>query len=102
MAPEEQSRDEGNAASGENGPVRVRIWARRVWFWPAGEKKPRQWWLVVRKEQDGKCKYTLCNAPADASLERLSGLQSQRHFIERSFEDGKSHLRLGHDPVCRC
>jgi SRSO17 transposase len=80
---------------GENGPVRVRIWARRVWFWPAGEKKARQWWLVVREEQDGKCKYTLCNAPSDTSLERLAGLQGQRHFIERSFEDGKSHLGMG-------
>lgn len=80
---------------GENGPVRVRLWARQVWFWPAGEKQPRRWWLVAREEKDGTRKYTLCNAPAGTSLKRLAGLQGQRHFIERSFEDGKSHLGMG-------
>jgi SRSO17 transposase len=80
---------------GENGPVSVRVWARLVWWWAKGKDKPRPWWLVVREEHDGTLKYTLCNAPAKTSLEKLARLQGQRHFIERSFEDGKSHLGMG-------
>ena len=37
---------------GENGPVRVRLWARRVWVWAEGAAAPRERWLVVR--QDGR------------------------------------------------
>jgi SRSO17 transposase len=80
---------------GENGPVTVWITARRVWWWGSGQAAPRQWWLIVRTEKDGKTKYTLCNAPIGTSLERLAHLQGQRHFVERSFEDGKSHLGMG-------
>ena len=81
--------------TGENGPVAVRVWARRVWWWAKGQDKPRAWWLVVRKEKDGTLKYTLCNAPATATIQELAHLQGQRHFIERNFEDSKSHLGMG-------
>jgi SRSO17 transposase len=81
--------------TGENGPVAVRVWARLVWWWAKGQDKPRQWWLVVSEEKDGTLKYTLCNASATATVQELAHLQGQRHFIERSFEDGKSHLGMG-------
>ena len=80
---------------GENGPVEVRVWVRRVWWWAPEQPAPRCWWLVVREESDGSCKYTLCNAPARTPLKRLAVLSGQRYFIERTFEDGKSHLGLG-------
>ena len=80
---------------GENGPVWVLVWSRQVWWWAAGAKQPRRWWLVVREEADGNFKYTLCNGPQNISLKRLARLQAQRHFIERSLEDGKSHLGMG-------
>jgi SRSO17 transposase len=80
---------------GENGPVEVRVWARRVWWWAPGQAAPRGWWLVLRQERDGSCKYTLCNAPAQTPLKRLAVLCGGRYFIERSFEDGKSHLGMG-------
>jgi len=79
---------------GENGPVRVKVWARQVWWWPRGESQVRRWWLVVREEPDGSFKYTFCNGPGNMSLKRLARLQGQRHFIERSLEDGKSHLGM--------
>ena len=81
--------------TGENGPVAVRVWARLVWWWAKGQDKPRQWWLVAREEKDGTLKYTLCNASATTTVQELAHLQGQRHFIERSFEDGKSHLGMG-------
>lgn len=81
--------------TGENGPVAVRVWARLVWWWAKGQDKPRQWWFVVREEKDGTLKYSLCNASATTTVQELAHLQGQRHFIERSFEDGKSHLGMG-------
>lgn len=92
-----QKTDIGQAVrlrTGENGPVRVRVWARQVWVWPAGQATPRNWWLIVRAEADGSNKYTFCNAPARTSVARLARLQGQRHFIERGLEDGKSALGM--------
>lgn len=80
---------------GENGPVRVKVWARRVWVWPEGESAPRWWWLVVREDGEGDVKYTLINSPATTPLQELAMLQGGRHFVERAFEDGKSHVGMG-------
>lgn len=79
---------------GENGPVVVEVWRKRVWLMPTGQKEPRQWWLIARRDRNGKIKYTLCNAPANTSLERLAKLQGQRYFIERVFQDAKSHAGM--------
>ena len=81
--------------AGENGPVRVKVWARRVWVWPEDQPTPRQWWLVMREDGEGDIKYTLINSPATTSLEELAILQGGRHFVERTFEDAKSHVGLG-------
>jgi hypothetical protein len=79
---------------GENGPVSVEVWARRVWLWPQNQEKPRQWWHVVRRDSDGSIKHTLINAAITTSIEELAQLQGQRYFIERNFQDGKSHLGM--------
>jgi SRSO17 transposase len=80
---------------GENGPVRVRAWARMVWVWPEGQEEPRRWWLVVREDRLKEVKHTLINAPAQTTVEDLAKLQGGRHFVERTFEDGKSHVGMG-------
>ena len=80
---------------GENGPVAVRLWAQRVWGWPPAEPRPRRWWLLVREDARGERKFSLSNAPAQTSLRRLGRLQGQRHFIERTLEDGKSQVGMG-------
>jgi SRSO17 transposase len=80
---------------GENGPVAVRVWARRVWVWP--KKRAQAWalWLLVQESADGRVKYSLSNAPAEAGLQELGVQQGERHFIEQAFEDGKSELGMG-------
>lgn len=80
---------------GENGPVTVRLWAQRVWVWPPEAPRPRRWWLLVREDARGERKYSLSNAPAKTPLRRLGRLQGQRHFIERTLEDGKSQVGMG-------
>lgn len=74
------------------GPLRVRVWAARVWQHDGQCSRER--WLVVREEADGSRKYSLGNPPADTSWERLAFMQAQRFWIERSFQDAKGELGL--------
>jgi SRSO17 transposase len=74
------------------GPLRVRVWAARVW--QRDGQKARERWLLVREEADGSRKYSLGNPPADTSWERLAFMQAQRFWIERAFQDAKSELGL--------
>ena len=77
------------------GPMRVRVWVRRVWVWDgARQDRVRERLLIVRREADGTHKYSLSNAPADTPWEKLAHMQGQRFFIERAFEDAKSELGM--------
>jgi SRSO17 transposase len=81
------------------GPLTAKIWARRIWQWNSAGKRLRECWLVVRQEADGDFKYSISNAPAETSLERLACMQGQRYFIERTFEDAKSEVGMAHYEV---
>jgi SRSO17 transposase len=47
-----------------------------------------------RPGQHGELKYTLSNAPATTLQATLAKHQGQRHFIERNFQNSKSHLGM--------
>ena len=81
--------------TGENGPVEVKVWRRRVWIWPGDSEMAMELWLVVSERSDGTVKYSLSNADQEIGLEELAQQQGQRYFVERSFQDGKSHLGMG-------
>ena len=51
---------------------------------------------VVRREVKApqRIKYSVSNAPADTSMPRLASAQGQRFWVERSFQDGKSHVGM--------
>jgi SRSO17 transposase len=76
------------------GKLKYRIWVKEVWQWEIGESKARRRLLVVREEADGSFKYSLSNAAANTSWERLGFMQAQRFWIERSFQDAKSELGM--------
>ena len=80
--------------AGTKGPLTVEATHQRIWVWDGQSAQARCWHLVVRKDSEGCIKYSLSNAPAKTSLHRLLYMQGQRHFIERSFQDAKSHLGL--------
>lgn len=80
---------------GENGLVVAEVWVKRVWDWPADEEAPMEVWLVVRKMPDGKLKLSLCNAPEAVPAKRLALWQAGRFYIERAFQDAKSHVGMG-------
>jgi SRSO17 transposase len=76
------------------GPLRAKIWVKEVWQWEPADPQARRRFLVVRQEQDGTFKYSLSNAAADTSWERLAYMQTQRFWIERAFQDAKSELGM--------
>jgi SRSO17 transposase len=53
-------------------------------------------WLYIRKLSDGKLKYALCNAPADASVEDIRKLALMRWPIEQCFLECKEYLGMDH------
>jgi len=61
------------------------------------DKKPgKDVWLYIRRLSDGKLKYALCNAPADATYEDIRRLALMRWTIEQCFYECKEHLGMDH------
>jgi len=73
----------------ERGWLAADFAVRRVWTVTEG-KQPRAEWLVMRRDADGDCAYTLLHAPEDAPPERLITWSCRRYFTERTFEDAKT------------
>jgi SRSO17 transposase len=72
------------------GTLEARVWVSAVWL--RGLDKALL--LVVREDAEGTLKYSLTNAPAQTSWERLAYMQGQRYWIERAFQDAKSELGM--------
>ncbi len=62
---------------------------------------PPLWWLITSKDSGGNIKYTLSNSLLETSIEELATHQGQRHFIERTFQNSKSHLGMADYQVCK-
>lgn len=75
----------------ERGGLEADFAVLRVWT-VVPEQPARPEWLVIRREADGDCQYTLLNDPADASVEHLIEASCLRCWTERTFEDAKSDL----------
>lgn len=85
---------------GENGMVTALVWARRIWLRsPDGDGLDDEW-LIVRQMPDGSVKHTLCNASANTSVKQLAKWSASRFYVERTFQDAKSHAGMG-DYQCR-
>jgi SRSO17 transposase len=75
----------------ERGRLAADFAVQRVWI-VAGGTRPRAEWLVIRRNAEGDCSYTLLNAPEDAPHERLIAWSCRRYFAERTFEDAKTEI----------
>jgi SRSO17 transposase len=84
--------------NGTKGRLSVEVLHRKVWLWDNKEAQARCWRLIVRREcTDRKeMKYSLSNAPVSTTVHRLAQMQGQRYWVERSFQDGKSQVGMGH------
>lgn len=78
------------------GELEVDVLHRRVWLWDGEETTAPCWHLIVRREINApeEIKYTLSNAPAATSVQRLAEMQAQRYWVERAFQDGKSECGM--------
>jgi SRSO17 transposase len=74
----------------ERGELNDPFAVQRVWTLRKGKTKPVEEWLVIRRETKNRHNYSLSNAPADVSIERLAWLKCQRYFVERANQDAKS------------
>jgi SRSO17 transposase len=74
--------------------LEYRIWVWECWQWEKGSAQAQRRLLVVREEADGSHKYSLSNAPAETTWERVGYMQAQRFWIERAFQDAKSELGM--------
>lgn len=80
------------------GRLQVDILTRPVFVWLDRKQTVRRWQLVVRREVDAPktIKYSLSNAPAETTPERLASMQGQRYFVERTFQDAKTTAGMDH------
>ncbi|EQD42370.1 IS4 family transposase [mine drainage metagenome] len=78
------------------GELIVEVLHRKVWLWDKHSPTAHCWHLIVRREvgSPGTIKYSLSNAPAETSVIKLARMQAQRFWIERAFQDAKSHIGM--------
>ena len=78
------------------GNLVVEVLHQRVWLWDKKSPTAHCWHLIVRREVEspGTLKYSLSNAPAQTSVRKLARMQAQRFWIERAFQDAKSHIGM--------
>lgn len=71
-----------------SGFLEVKFYALKVWRIDKDIQEPLPVWLLIRKElDDSNVKYSLCNADHINSWDRLVKMQSERYWVERSFQD---------------
>ena len=71
-----------------SGFLEVKFTAIRVWRIDKDFHKPLPVWLLIRKElDDSDIKYSFCNAHSLCTWGKLVKMQSERYWVERSFED---------------
>jgi SRSO17 transposase len=75
----------------ERGWLTADFAVSRVWTVAVGQR-PRAEWLVIRRNSDGDCSYTLLNAPTDTPQAWLIAGSCRRYFTERTFEDAKTEI----------
>lgn len=70
------------------GFLEVKFTAIRVWRIDKDVYEPIPVWLLIRKDlDDSNVKYSLCNASPIQTWSKLARMQSERYWIERSFQD---------------
>ena len=75
----------------ERGWLTADFAVRRVWTVATGQR-PRAEWLVIRRNSEGDCSYTLLNASTDTTQACLIAWSCRRYFTERTFEDAKTEI----------
>jgi len=75
----------------ERGWLEAEFAVQRVWT-ITDDGQVRAEWLVIRREGESECTYTVLNDPPDTSPTVLIEASCCRYFTERLFEDGKTEI----------
>ena len=78
---------------GTKQKIRAYFHQREVWL-PVGNQQTLRLQLIIRKDLDGKLKYSLANMHKE-SLLTIAKRQGQRVFVEKIFEEGKNQIGMG-------
>jgi SRSO17 transposase len=82
--------------NGTKGVIQARYHMRKVWVHHEPSNSFMSLYLLVRKDADGKIKYSLGSFNnQNVTILRMAKAQAQRAFIERVFEEGKNIVGLG-------
>jgi SRSO17 transposase len=83
---------------GTKGPLRCMTHVKKVYTWEKGTASGCERLLLIRKTNtmNGvEVKYAFCNAAEDEYTNtELAQMQSQRYFVERSFQDAKQETGM--------
>jgi SRSO17 transposase len=81
-------------AEGAKGPIIAKVARLRVY--PSRKNLPRDYsvWLFMRKDPDGRLKFSLSNAPKNMPLSEMCKASIMRWPIEQCFEEGKDQLGM--------
>ena len=78
------------------GVLEIEALHTRVWLWDKKSKRTDCWHLIIRREinDPSTIKFSISNASPNTSVKKLAQMQGQRYWIERAFQDGKSHIGM--------
>jgi SRSO17 transposase len=79
---------------GAKGPIVAQVKCLRVYPSRNGLPQDSSVWLFIRRNPDGKTKFSLSNAPIDMPFAELCKASLLRWPIEQCFEEGKGHLGM--------
>jgi SRSO17 transposase len=83
-------------AEGAKGPIVAKVARLRVYPSRDGLPRDSSVWLFMRKDPDGRVKYSLSNAPKKIPLSEMCKASVMRWPIEQCFEEGKDQLGMDH------
>jgi SRSO17 transposase len=79
---------------GAKGPIVAQVKCLRVYPSRNGLPQDSSVWLFIRRNPDGKTKFSLSNAPPDMPFPEICKASLLRWPIEQCFEEGKSELGM--------
>lgn len=76
--------------NGTKGVLQARYHMRKIWIHHHPSQSFLPLHLLIRKDADGKVKYSLGFFNQKTTIKRMAKAQAQRVFVERIFEEGKN------------
>lgn len=77
---------------GTDGNIKASFHKKIVWLLNEETSKKIRFTLLIRKDFDGKIRYSLTNS--SKNIKCIATMQGQRYFVERAFQDAKQQTGM--------